>query len=67
MQGRRNAGHASGDEYRASCTNILPEAVPVFAFDYKQKNNRQVKRGHCEFINTEIIEANVIVGIKISD
>lgn len=58
------SGHASGDEHRTSSPSILPTVLPIFTYDYKEKNERQEARGKSLFINAEYIQAGVITCLR---
>ncbi|MCI8860421.1 MAG: hypothetical protein HFI71_13075 [Lachnospiraceae bacterium] len=44
--------------------SILPTVLPIFTYDYKEKNERQEARGKSLFINAEYIQASVITCLK---
>lgn len=48
----------------ASCSSILPTVLPIFTYDYKEKNERQEARGKSLFINAEHIQASVITCLR---
>ena len=56
---RRMPGHAPGNEHGASSPSILPTILPIFTYDYKEKNGRREARGKSLFINAEYIQASV--------
>lgn len=52
---------------RASSPSILPTVLPIFTYDYKEKNGHREARGKSLFINAEYIQASVITCLRKDD